>query len=309
MMRLTAFVPAHISGFFQICESKNPERMGSRNCGPCLEKGVLTSVRVKEDTRTRISVSINGRRTSKARTSIWLARQLLEKGEKKFSVDVDHKLQVPMGAGYGASGAGALGLALALSKALGLLTSREEAIRLAHLAEVKNLTGLGDVGAQAIGGLVMGIQPGAPPHGRWRRIRISERMWLVCCTLGPISTRELLSDPRMLTRSKKLGALAFRSLLKKTDVRNFMRVSRDFAERLGLLDSELRELMSIALNSGSRWASQVMLGRAVFAFVDDEKLKQVIGQLSGSAGEKSVIWGRIAPSGAKVLSIAELKLL
>jgi len=57
MQKASAFVPAHISGFFQVCdESPELEQKGSRNCGPCIDVGVLTKVEVEPAVRTSINV-------------------------------------------------------------------------------------------------------------------------------------------------------------------------------------------------------------------------------------------------------------
>ena len=166
MRKASAFVPAHISGFFQVCEASDPERMGSRNCGPCLDIGVHTEVKIEPANRTSVNVFINNKRTPAAKTTLAVIEKLLAIVREPLEVKVAHSCQVPIGAGYGASGAGALGAALALSKALGLRLSRKRLATVAHVAEVNCRTGLGDVGAQALGGLVIGLEPGAPPHGR-----------------------------------------------------------------------------------------------------------------------------------------------
>lgn len=290
---LQAFVPAHLSGFFEVCPSPKPERMGSRNGGPCLEVGVLTRVRVGEG-RGGVRIFINGRRRE-ARTSSYVARSLL--GGKKLSLEVRHEVQVPLGAGYGASGAGALGLALALSRRLGL--RREEAVREAHVAEVRNLTGLGDVGAQALGGLVVGVRPGAPPYGLWRRIPVPRGIWVVSCTLGGLSTREVLSDPELKERARALGRRAVRRVLADPTMGTFLRASREFAEGLGLLDRELRELVDLFVQLGALGASQTMLGRGVFGFVPEGELGKLVEELSGSLG--TVVRSRISRKGARLL--------
>ncbi len=275
MLKSTAFVPAHISGFFQPCEASDPERAGSRNCGPCLDLGVLTEVRVERASRMNVSVSIDGERSPHAKTTMSVVKQLLRIARGPFRVEVNHSCQVPVGAGYGASGAGALGTAFALSGALGLGLSREKLVAMAHVAEVTCRTGLGDVGAQATGGLVMGIRPGAPPHGRWRRIAVSKGVKVICATLGPLPTKDLLCDEGFKRRASGLGEQAIRKLARRPTLKRFMLVSREFTDGLGLLDRELRELIAAAGAAGAIGASQVMLGRAVFAQVEPAKLKAV----------------------------------
>jgi pantoate kinase len=297
--RLQAFVPAHLSGFFEICPSRHPKRMGSRNGGPCLQVGVLTRLEVREGGRG-VRILINGKR-SEAKTSLYVARSLLSQTSEELSLRVEHEVQVPVGAGYGASGAGALGLALTLSRALGLRAWRREAVQEAHVAEVRNLTGLGDVGAQARGGMVIGERPGSPPYGSWRRIPIPREMRVVSCTLGELSTKKALSDPELRKRSRKLGRRAVEELLAHPSLRTFLRVSSEFAEGLGLLDEELREVRNLFLREGAVGATQTMLGRGIFGFVREDRLERLVKELSGSVGERAVVWSAIDPRGARLL--------
>jgi len=276
MRKASAFVPAHISGFFQVCdESPEPERKGSRNCGPCIDVGVLTKVGVEPAARTSISVYINNVRAPEAKTTLTAVENLLSLVREPLEVKVKHSCQVPIGAGYGASGAGAFGATLALSEAFDLQLPRERIAAIAHVAEVTCRTGLGDVGAQALGGLVIGLEPGAPPYGRWEQIHLPKNVKVVCGTFGGLSTEKLLRKEGFRERSKRFGGLALKKLLEKPTPQNFMQVSREFAEALGLLDDELRSSIEAVSKTGAIGVSQVMLGRAAFALVKEEKLEQV----------------------------------
>jgi pantoate kinase len=122
---------------------------------------------------------------------------------------------------------------------------------------------------------VISREPGAPAYGDWSRIRVPDEVGVVCGTLGPLSTRELLKDRGLLERSGKFGGLALKALVKNPTPQEFMRVSREFAEGLGLLDDELRVLIEAAETAGAIGASQVMLGRAVFALVKNDRIGTV----------------------------------
>jgi len=206
-----------------------------------------------------------------------------------------------MGSGYGASGAGAFGAALGLSKALGLRLPREMFAAIAHVAEVTCRTGLGDVGAQALGGLVIGLEPGAPPHGRWGQIRLPKDVKVVCGTFAGLPTAKLLREEGFRERSKRLGGLALKKLLEKPTSQNFMRVSREFAEALGLLDDELRALIETVSKAGAIEVSQVMLGKAAFALVKEEKLEQVRRAFLEFLEPGAVIVAGINRTGARLL--------
>jgi pantoate kinase len=300
-MKASAFVPGHISGFFQVCRASDPERMGSRNCGPCIDVGVTTHVEAKPSERTNIKIFINDEHAPEARTSFAAAERILHDAPEPSDVVIKHYSQVPIGAGYGASGAGAFGVALALPAALGMAISHREAARIAHVAEVTCGTGLGDVGAQMIGGLVIGVEPGAPPHGRWRRIRVLDNIRIVCGTLGPLPTKEFLQDGEIRRRSQKYGGMAFGKLLSFPEIKNFLKVSKEFAEAMGFLDDDLRTLMNDAMSAGAIGASMVMLGRAVFALVEKEKVEDVKGAFLQRLDPSYVLATGINEVGAKLI--------
>lgn len=302
MRKATAFVPGHISGFFQICdEASEPERKGSRNCGPCINTGVLTEVSAEPSGRTNIEVFIDGQKTSEAQTTVAVVRQMLHMMPGPAEVTVKHSIRVPIGAGYGTSGAGALGTALAFSKTLDLGLTRSKLIEVAHVAEVSCGTGLGDIGPQAIGGLVIGLDPGAPPHGKWRHIPVSQNMKIVCATLAPLPTKKLLKDAELRDRSMKFGDLALESLLKSPTPQDFIKASYEFSEALGLLDDELRTLIRTAKSAGAIGASMVMLGKAVFALVKASDLERVKHALSELAGPDAILAADFDPTGARLV--------
>ena len=76
-----------------------------------------------------------------------VTRYVVEKLAKE-PVRVKTELEMPFGSGFGASGAGALGCAYALNAHFDLGLTANQAAAVAHVAEVTNRTGLGDVIAQ-----------------------------------------------------------------------------------------------------------------------------------------------------------------
>jgi pantoate kinase len=301
MKKVSAFVPGHISGFFQVCEASDPERKGSRNCGPCIDIGVTTRVEVRPSDRTKVKIFINDKQAHEAQTSFVAAEQILHDAPEPSDVVIKHYSQVPIGAGYGASGAGAFGVTLALPKAMGIKITKTKAAKVAHVAEVTCSTGLGDVGAQMSGGLVIGVEPGAPPHGRWQRISVPDDVRIVCGTLGPLSTKELLRDKKILERSKKYGGIALKKLLSSPEIKNFVDVSSEFAESMGLLDDDMRALMEAATSAGAMGASMVMLGRAVFAPVEKENVAAVKKAFLKRLDPNFVLVAGIDKVGAKLI--------
>ena len=116
-----AFSPAGISSFFEICDRTadgkpilNLEQVGARGGGFGIEKGVLTKVSVTEEEKNSVKVSINGKFLPEAETTKTVVQMLLNKVSGTYNVVVKHRVDIPIGAGFGSSAAGALTTALAL---------------------------------------------------------------------------------------------------------------------------------------------------------------------------------------------------
>lgn len=260
-----SFVPGHISGFFQVCDrDEDVRRVGSRNCGPCIGMGVETSVRAERNSENEVEIFIDGERSS-ADTSRKAVLGVLEHAGVSASVEVRHSVQAPISAGYGMSGAGALGSVLALSAELELGLRKEEIVTIAHEAEVECQSGLGDVGPEYLGGLVIGLEPGSPPFGKWGRIGLESRFKIVCATLGKLSTSDLLNNSEFRERVARLGKSAMRDLLKEKSLRRFMNLSKEFSLSLGIYDEDFEELLEDISREAPLGAGAVLLGRSIFA--------------------------------------------
>jgi len=140
-MRAKAFCPGHITGFFEICMSDDEEKSGSRGAGICISHGATSVVEIKGN---EIEVEINGRRSGEVTEEA--LHMLTERGIK-----AKVELSLPQSQGFGMSAAGTLASTLALSSLLSI--PKENAIRAAHIAEVRHSTGLGDVVSSAHGSI------------------------------------------------------------------------------------------------------------------------------------------------------------
>ncbi|MDI6811746.1 MAG: hypothetical protein QMD80_08815, partial [archaeon] len=160
-----AYSPSHITGFFVICDNKNPLYKGSIGCGIVLEAGCVTKVSLDNNLPVKAQIKINGIE-EEANTT----KYVVEHMAWMSAVRVSTNFEVPVGAGFGASGAGALSTALALNVLLSLNMTVNEVAQIAHCAEVENSTGLGDVIAETYGGVVIRRKPGPPGIGMIDRI-------------------------------------------------------------------------------------------------------------------------------------------
>ncbi|HIH36742.1 MAG TPA: hypothetical protein HA232_02395 [Methanocellales archaeon] len=263
-MRARAYAPAHITGFFEICEHSDQRQMGSRGCGFTLQAGVTTEVSIEEG--EGISVIINGTKTDAPTT-----RSVVRRLASEYFVEVRSRIDVPIGCGFGASGAGALSTALALSNALSLDLSYNGAAGVAHVAEVENKTGLGDVIAQTHGGMVIRRKPGAPGIGEVDRIPVSD-VEVNHVVLGEISTKDVLEDEKVRGCINRAGRTALNGLLKRPTIQNFMQLSNQFAIDTGLMSDAVANIIESVKSAGGT-ASMAMLGEVVFAIGGYDSLK------------------------------------
>lgn len=257
-----AFAPAHISGFFVIDIKKDALLSGSIGCGLCLNQGAVTRVSAAE----KNTIKINGV-ISEAPTTLSAIKLLTSK-----PVLVETKLNVPIGAGFGASGAGALSTALALNEALSLNLTLMELAGAAHIAEVRNRTGLGDVTGQTFGGAVIRKKAGAPFTGIVDKIPCGNTTisWL---SFGEISTKSILSNELKKKTINNAGRARLKELLKKPTLENFFLQSNKFAKEIELMSTKVKDAIE-AVDANGGLASQAMLGNTVFAINDKGALSE-----------------------------------
>ncbi|MFH0903577.1 MAG: pantoate kinase [Methanobacteriota archaeon] len=274
-----AFAPAHISGIFIIDIKKDPIHSGSMGAGICLEDGAVTSVRPAKET----TIKINGD-VCEASTTLSTIKLLTKK-----PVFVETALNIPIGAGFGASAAGALSTALAVNKALSLNMTFNDMAKAAHIAEVKNRTGLGDVAGMTCGGIDIRKHAGIPPVGIIDRVPCTDEIISWVC-FGEISTKSILSDDIKKKSINKAGRFRLKELLKKPTIDNFFLQSCAFAKEIDLMSPRVRDAIE-AVEAAGGIASQAMLGDTVFAINDRGALSEF----------KNVRKSRISHVGAHLL--------
>jgi pantoate kinase len=245
----TAFVPGHVTGFFSAHRTDDPATTGSRGGGLTLSDGVRATVTPAETTQ----VALDGEAVEVAPVE-----RVLDALGVTASVSLDSGL--PVGAGFGVSGAAALGTALASNAAFDGERSENELVEVAHVAEVEAGTGLGDVVAQARGGVPIRVEPGAPDHGVLDGVPTSARVEYV--TFGELSTAEVIEgDTTRLTRA---GERAISELREAPTLPRLVRLSRQFAREAGLLVPEVETVIEAVTDAGGE-AAMAMLGRTAFA--------------------------------------------
>ena len=305
--RATAFSPAGISSFFEICDRTpegkliaDPEYVGARGGGFSPDKGVSTEVIVAEAEESQVQVIINGENCPEAATTKSVVEMLTSRVSESYAITVIHQVDVPIGAGFGSSAAGALGAALALSQALGLNFTYNQLGRIAHVAEVKCKTGLGTVGPLLFGGCGLTLEPGAPGIARLDRIPVSSDHRLVVGTFRPYPTKELLSSQESRVNINAWGRKALKRILADPSLENFLGACKEFAVGTGFVTDRVQKLMTLAEKAGAVGAAQNMLGEAVHAVVTVEKMGDVYDAFRTVLPEEKIITAKIDSQGARI---------
>ncbi|AFZ73271.1 pantoate kinase [Natronobacterium gregoryi] len=246
----TAFVPGHITGFFSTHPHEDPTKAGSRGAGLTLTDGVTVTVEPAPES----TVVLDG-----DRLEIDPVTTVLETLDVTARVEAESAL--PLGSGFGVSGAMTLGTALAANAVFERTLSTNELVTIAHGAEVQAGTGLGDVVAQAHGGIPIRLEPGGPHENVLDAIPARARVEYV--SFGELSTADVLSgETDQLTVA---GREALSRVVEEPTLPSFIYASRLFARETGLLTDQVREGIEAVAGVGGQ-ASMAMLGETVFAF-------------------------------------------
>jgi pantoate kinase len=310
-----AFAPAAISSFFEIHDSEHNkpivdlERVGARGGGFGLQKGVLTQVTVKEAESSDIHIIINDKPAPDAKTTKMVIDTLLRNQQKSFAVVVNHKIQVPIGTGFGTSAGGALTTGLAIKEALDLPLTYNQIGRIAHVAEIECQTGLGTVSSlTSAGGCVLVVEPGAPGTCQIDRIPITQDYVIVAgFTRSIVPNKTVLADPAKRRLINAYGKKALESILTEPSLENFLECCWDFSKKAGFATENVRQLVKLAEKAGAVGAAQNMIGEAVHALVLKENADQVAEAFKQVLPFENVIVSKIDFQGARLVGHEEIQ--
>ncbi|ABE52109.1 pantoate kinase [Methanococcoides burtonii] len=249
-----AFAPGHITGFFEIHDDPLPQKRGSTGCGLVLDGGIETTV---SESMGRTEIILDGIPVL-AETTRAVVDKLVD-----FPVRVSCTSSIPIGCGFGASAAGALSVAYALNEAFSLDLTSNQLLETAHIAEVTNGSGMGDVEGQSQGGIPIRLSAGCPPYGKLDRVP-SPPFEIFCVVLGELSTGSILEDSAIMREINSAGREALHSLLSRPTLENFMQLSKQFTLRCGLASEHLLDAIE-SVNAIGGMSSQAMLGDTIFA--------------------------------------------
>lgn len=263
---LTVFVPSHITGFFEIIQNSNPLLKGSKGAGITLDEGVVTNTKIK-DGNGNIIINVNNKEDSLNTISKKTVKIILDRYNvniQDYDIYINHDSKLPIGAGFGTSAAFALGISFTLPKLMGINISFKEAGEIAHLAEISQSSGLGDVISEMFGGCVIRLHEGSPVKGIIDKIPITKPIYVITKTIGLLETKDIIENPIHQKHINQSGSILLNKLINNPSISNFMKLSRKFANDTQLISKEIAEIINI-LDEETLGASMAMLGNTAFA--------------------------------------------
>lgn len=272
-MKVSIFVPSHITGFFTITNDNNPLKKGSCGAGVLLDKGVVTTVKSskKEDI---VDIKINGKRDLENEI---ISKRTIDLIKKDFNIregiKINHDIEVPIGSGFGTSASCALGIAISIFKLFDfdINDSYIKASQYAHIAEVELGSGLGDVIAELSKGIVFREKNGGPGFGVTKNICSDDKLrelYVITKTLGKIDTADIIQDPIYQQKINDIGLNTLKKFKNNSTIENFLNYSYDFAKDTGLMNEELLRIVEDFKNY-TIGSSMAMLGNTAFALSNE----------------------------------------
>ena len=297
IMMATAFCPAHITGFFKAeLDKEDSKQLGSLGAGFSIQKGVKTTVTVREKTKHDISdfaIKVNGFESGDMRVSELVLSRFSVKG--KF-IDVTHDIDVPVGYGFGCSAAVALSLSIALNDALDCKLTKIQVAQIAHDIEIECRTGLGDVLASYHGGFEVRVKPGAPGIGQVKKINSKEKLDVIIICFNPISTKKFLKEK--ISSINGLGGKMVKKLVESNDTEEFQDMSLKFAKYVNVVTPKMNQVINLLHKNGIK-CGVALFGETVFSLVtkdEKNKVKEILKQFDDGL----IITSKIDNSGARL---------
>ena len=294
----TAFCPAHITGFFKAeLDKEDSKQLGSLGAGFSIQKGVKTTVTIRNKTKHDISnftIKVNGFESGDMRVSEVVLSKFSTQG--KF-VDIIHEIDVPVGYGFGCSAAVALSLSIALNDALKSKLSKIEVAQIAHDVEIECKTGLGDVLASYHGGFEIRDKPGAPGIGHVQKINLNKISIIMIC-FSPISTSKFIKE--RLSQINGLGGKMVNELLESKNYEHFQEMSLEFAKYVNVMTPRMQKVVDELSNNNIK-CGIALFGETIFSMIPKEKEGNVLKILE-KFSDGIIIKSKLDDVGARILN-------
>ena len=186
---VTGYAPSSVSLFFKPLIHSEPKESRSPGCAICFAEGVYATVTFSD----HLEVIANGKLIEMP-----TVQTVVEKMADR-PVRIDLKIELPIGCGFGISGGCALAAAFALNELFGGRHDAYSVGKIAHEADVIHGTGIGDVAAQMLGGLVYRACKNSPLDARrFMMNEVQSRTWSFRAgVFGTLSTGSIMRDENL----------------------------------------------------------------------------------------------------------------
>ena len=302
-MEATAFCPAHVTGFFTAHldnSQNNLENLGSMGAGFSIKQGVTTKVKIetRKDQESNFEITSHGYQSDKTDVSEYVLNEFLKLGEfsTKF-FKIEHDVSIPVGYGLGSSSAVALSLSFALDQALKTKLDRTKIGQIAHNAEVKCKTGLGDVLASYHGGFEIRVKAGAPGIGLVEKIA-TEKISVIMICFSPISTNKFIKE--RLSQINGLGGKMVNRLLESKNYEHFQDMSLEFAKYVDVMTPRMQKIID-ELSENNIKCGIALFGETIFSMIPQKEESRVL-EILQKYSDGIIIKSKLDDNGARVLN-------
>ncbi|MDA1197249.1 MAG: hypothetical protein O2779_04780 [Nanoarchaeota archaeon] len=246
-----AFSPGNITLFFGIYNDENPLKSGSIGVSFATTKGAFATAQQAE--HKQLIINDKEAKFPTVETAI----QLLTDQPVKIEI----KTELPIGHGYSMSASCTLAALLATNQVLNINKTKKQLALIAHQSEVINNTGLGSITAEYLGGILSRRARAEPLEAKELNV---EHKVLYYRTLGPILTKEVITNPEMKTRINLACSKAIKGI-STPSLEQLFHLGKTFALETGLLqDPELIQLIEQVESEGGA-ATMNMVGKSIIA--------------------------------------------
>jgi pantoate kinase len=177
----------------------------------------------------------------------------------------------------------------------------EKAAGFAHIAEIVNHTGLGDVLSQTVGGIEVRVQAGSPGVGKIENISCPDSLRAVLAGAPGLKTSEILTNPTSRERINTIGDELVGRIIDNPTIETFIECSREFSNEIGLKTGRVEQTLEDLKRAGLVNSSMVMLGDSVFCLCDERESSVAQRILSKYWDISEVSVTKIAPEGGRLL--------
>lgn len=300
MRSAKAFSPAHITGFFTIQDTPDdPMQSGSLGAGFSIKNGTTTKVSRHRSMQTTL-ITVNGIPSPAPVSAKTVSLFFQAAGMQPQPLRIRHTVTAPQGAGFGTSGAGALSLALALNKLYNFPLTEDEAVAVAHCADVLCKTGLGTVVGERQGGFELRLKAGAKPHGIIDGFCPKQPLYTVFVCFGPLSTSDSLTDPQIRATINRFGNDHLLRLKENPEASRFLTEASHFSEEIDLFSPNGRQAATLFKKNGFQPA-MLMFGDGIYTFCASRNEAQKLKKIVKKNLKSDILISKISEKGAQIL--------